>query len=94
MTLPTLTLKPGETYSTGIHLSSPRDYMEVPPDVYHVEVVFVYSDLGGWPAPHQDFVAWSGAVEIEVIETVAAGKERSWRLARLIRKKDQAAAEK
>lgn len=90
--VPTRTLKPGETYTAGIYLSSLRDYLDVPPGVYRLEAVFMYGDLGGWPAADQDFVARSGTVEIAVEQD--DDKKPVWRLARLIRKKDQAAAEK
>jgi hypothetical protein len=90
--VPTRTLKPGETYTAGIHLSSLRDYLSVPPGRYRVEAVFVYGDMGGWPAPDQDFVARSEGVEIAVEQD--DDKKPVWRLARLIRKKDQAAAKK
>jgi hypothetical protein len=80
-TLPPLTLKPGETYTAGIWLTCLRDGClgrPEKPGVYRVEAVFVYSDLGGWPAPDQDVVARSGAVEV-VIEPDDDMKT-SWRL--------------
>ncbi len=79
--LPTRTLKPGEKYTAGIWLSSLRDYLEVPsPGVYRVEAVFVYGDLGGWPALDQDFVARSQGVEIVVGAPDGQDKKPSWRL--------------
>jgi hypothetical protein len=50
------------------------------PGAYNVEAVFVYSDLGGWPQPEQDFVARLGVVEIVVGEPQPGDRFRAWRL--------------
>ena len=80
--LPTLTLKPGETYTAGVWLSTLSDCCQPRPErpgVYSVEAVFVYSDLSGWPQPDQDFVARSEPVEI-VVGKPDGDKKPSWRL--------------
>jgi hypothetical protein len=82
--LPTRTLKTGETYTAGIYLSTLRDYRDVFSGLYRIEAVFVYSDLGGWPAPNQDFVARSGTVGIAVTSWDRNnGREKNnWRIVR------------
>jgi hypothetical protein len=77
------TLKPGETYTAGIWLSTLSDCCHPRPErlgLYRVEAVFVYSDLGSWPQSDQDFVARSGTVEVEVGEPQPGDKFRAWRL--------------
>jgi hypothetical protein len=67
----------------GIHFRSLSDCCHPRPErpgTYSVEAVFVYSDLGGWPAPDQDLVSWSGAVEIEVSDPQPGDRFRTWRL--------------
>ena len=81
--LPTLTLKPSETHTAGIWLSTLADCCQPRserPGVYHVEAVFVYSDLSGWPEPNQDLVARSGSVEIVVGEPQPVDQFWAWRL--------------
>jgi hypothetical protein len=78
--VPTLTLQPCETYSTGIYLTTLRDYLPVPPGDYTVEAVFVYSDLGGLPDGEQRYVARSEGVWI-VVEP-DDDKHPVWQLAR------------
>jgi hypothetical protein len=83
--LPTHTLQPGETYTAGIYFRNLADCCHPRPErlsTYRVEAVFVYSDLGGWPAANQDYVARSGTVEIEVGEPDADDKKPVWRLHR------------
>jgi hypothetical protein len=79
--LPTLTLKPSEIYTAGIYLTSLRHYLDVPPGDYTVEAAFVYHDLGGVPAPEQNFVAQSEAVKI-VVGAADGDKKPSWRIPR------------
>jgi hypothetical protein len=84
LTLSTLTLLPGETYTaeiarrslTNLCVDNPKK-----PSTHTVEAVFVYHDLGGWPESQQDFVARSGTVEI-VIGEPDGDKKPSWRLHR------------
>jgi hypothetical protein len=78
--LPTLRLEPGESYSAGIHLNTLADNLDVPPGRCRVEAVFTYADLGGWPEPHQHFVARSGAVTVEVGESGPGANKPVWRL--------------
>jgi hypothetical protein len=81
--LPTQTWNPGETYTTMIPLQALREGCNgrpKNPGRYRIEAVFVYSDLGGWPAPNQDFVARSQSAEVEVRDPQSGDKFRAWRL--------------
>jgi hypothetical protein len=47
-------LEAGDTYTSRIYLGTLADCCQGLPEkpgVYWLEAVFVYSDLGGWPAP-------------------------------------------
>jgi hypothetical protein len=78
---PLLKLKPGETYTAGFYLSLLEEYLEVPggPGRYRLEAVLAYTDLGGWPEPHQRYLARSAPVAVEV-SAKAAGEETGWKL--------------
>jgi hypothetical protein len=78
---PVLSLHPGETYATGIHLHDLRNGCSGPttPGVYQVEAVLLYEDIEGFPEAGQRYRARSQPVAIELVGRMQDGR-CAWQL--------------